>query len=770
MADVFGNQGQFTASDISNFIAQNIGNPQAIADAAAQYNISAQDIQKAAGYTPEQQSAYLSSANVAPTGIAGLTAAAPTTAPVAPTVPAAPTYGTEKFTAQQIQDYIAANLADPTRISQAATRFQVTPENFQQIYAGTETPYSLSQIQQYLETGKKGFADRYQDILESTIGDTDYLNKFEQNRAAVERNLGLDPGTLKSTYNVKDFSTQSIEDIEKALQASGANRYQEAARLSELAKTAYGFTDEQAKALRTDLLKGNKVDPVAKKFYDELVTSGYSKDLENKLLQDAAVRAPNSKFFQDNPEALAIYRPVGEVKANPEGSGQYGIDPKTGLPFMHLGAVRDVLGDEVFRGGDQEFRQEIGQSKTGFDPHSAWAGMMATGTGIFGVKSGKDDIDYFDKIEKEIQKLGGIKVGTDPESGRYEYVNVPRKDPDTGATYMAQVPVQSLFAKASDEGQEAYDRYKEYRDTQEGLRAAAKQAGIPETSYTSTKQAYDDLNNKFKDFYVWQGRTDTLDPAAAKFLGVEDVKKNSQHATLLYKAVGDKLVPQQVLKTFDFKDPNTTRGVLGDIATGIGEILSVPPIQLALLMAGGAPNVLANMAGTSAASVASTIGSTLAPTLSTAAQNLIGNAILQGATSGIMTGLQTGDLTKSGISALAGATGATVAGGIPMLDSVKNLNISPGALKIGSEILGGTAATAVTGQDPGKYAINRLLNLGIGALANAAGEKTGIPTKGPEADLLKAMVPIITTKRVGPEDVARLALAVKQYETQKSQG
>ncbi len=69
---------------------------------------------------------------------------------------------------------------------------------------------------------------------------------------------------------------------------------------------------------------------------------------------------------------------------------------------------------------------------------------------------------------------------------------------------------------------------------------------------------------------------------------------------------------------------------------------------------------------------------------------------------------------------------------------------------------------AATGQDPGTYAVNRLLNLGIGALANVGAEKAGVPTKGPEAEVFKAMVPIITTKKVEPEDIRRLAVALEQ--------
>jgi hypothetical protein len=702
--------------------------------------------------------------------------------------------GTSGMGYQDIVDYANLNVQDPVKVAQFAARYGIDPSEIlaaKQAVGGQDIP-TIKAIEDYLAQGRTGFADRYQNTLESIIGSTDDITQFEKNRPTIEKNLGLQAGSLKSSYNIQDFSNKSIEEIEKLLQSSGANRYQEAANLSNLAKNIYGLTENQAKDLRADLLKGTKVDEIYKKSYDELLTGGLSKELETKILQDAAVRTPNSPYFQKNPDKLAIYQPIGEIKSNPEGSNQYGIDSKTGLPFIHLGAAKNLMGNEVFV---LPGREQLGQDKLGLDPHSAYQGFIANGVGLFGVKSSKDDIDYFDKIEKEISKLGGIKTRTSEEGQVQEVVLVKQIDPENGREYVVEIPVQTFFSKPSDEGGENFARYEEYRNTQAGLSDAAAKAGVPENKYTSIKQAYDDLNNRFKDLYLIQGRTDTLDPAAAKTLGISDLTKNSQHATLLYQAVGDKLVPfvdpktgesKAVLKTFDFKDPNTSRGFFGDLAGNITEILSIPPIAMALSMAGGLPALLSGNLGVGATygvtseafknAMASSIfnpanlGATLFPNIvDKGIQTLLGNAILQGGMSGLTTGLATGDLGKAGISALSGATGATVAGATPILfgDMAKQFNISPAALKIGSELLGGSAATAVTGQDPGKYAVNRLLNIGLGTLANFAGEKTGIPTKGPEAEIFKAMTPIIANKKVTPDDIVRLASAVQKFEPQK---
>jgi len=250
---------------------------------------------------------------------------------------------------------------------------------------------------------------------------------------------------------------------------------------------------------------------------------------------------------------------------------------------------------------------------------------------------------------------------------------------------------------------------------------------------------------------------------------------------LLYQVVGDKLIPftnpktgqpQTVLKTFDFKDPNTTRGFFGDLIGNVGELLSIPPVAMAFAAAGGLPSLFTGTFGAGAATtaaatnaLATNIGTSLG--LQGAAANLVGNALLQAGSSALTTGLITGDLDKSLTSGLAGLVGAGVGGATQFglgarspFNFAQELNLSPGVVKAASEVLGGSAARAVTGQDPGEYAVNRLMNLGIGALIGTGAEKAGIPTKGPEADIFKAMLPIIKTKKVEPENIRRLALAL----------
>lgn len=56
--------GGVSDSDIGSFVQQNLGNPAAIAQAAQMYQVTAEDLARATGYTPEQISTYFSSAGV----------------------------------------------------------------------------------------------------------------------------------------------------------------------------------------------------------------------------------------------------------------------------------------------------------------------------------------------------------------------------------------------------------------------------------------------------------------------------------------------------------------------------------------------------------------------------------------------------------------------------------------------------------------------------------------------------------------------------------
>jgi hypothetical protein len=56
--------GGLTDSDINAYVQANISNPAAIAEAAQQYKVTAEDLARATGYSPEQVKTYFTSAGV----------------------------------------------------------------------------------------------------------------------------------------------------------------------------------------------------------------------------------------------------------------------------------------------------------------------------------------------------------------------------------------------------------------------------------------------------------------------------------------------------------------------------------------------------------------------------------------------------------------------------------------------------------------------------------------------------------------------------------
>ena len=58
--------GGLTDSDINAYVQANIGNPAAIAEAAQQYQVTAEDLARATGYSPEEVKTYFAAAGVGP--------------------------------------------------------------------------------------------------------------------------------------------------------------------------------------------------------------------------------------------------------------------------------------------------------------------------------------------------------------------------------------------------------------------------------------------------------------------------------------------------------------------------------------------------------------------------------------------------------------------------------------------------------------------------------------------------------------------------------
>lgn len=669
MANVFGNQGQFTAGDISNFIAQNIGNPQAIAQAAQQYNITPGQIQQAAGYTPTQQAEYLGGAGlpslqpltveqlykdvlgrssdtggaqywaqkfgptIDPNEIAEFRAAA---APElvqnayqnvlgrAADVPGSEYYtkqlqsgaltpdklretlaygaqgledrlkaqaalgkdvwapseylkGTSGMGYEDIINYINANIQDPVKISQAAKQYGVDPNEILQAYQSKgQSPYSLQQIQDFVTQGQAGFTSRFQDMLGSTLGSTDEQQQLTQILQAQTRN----PNTsLADFYNPEKFSGMLLETIEKELRDSPVNKLQEALRLSKIAKTLLGYTDEQATDLVKKAYKGEiKKDSAEGQIYNTLLDKNniVGSDYE-KLMTYAAVNNPNAQVFKDNPMMLTAYTPLEKKTGS---SGQYGY--YNNAPILNADFAIKNLNDK------NQIKLDLGNDTNfGWETHSKYAGEVKRGAALLGINfSDRKD------VEKAIEIENGLKNGSvfqDPESNGYYKIN-----PDGTTSTVGTVK--------SENTRQEYNPYSE--NTLQKLQQAATQIDLDPSKYKSAGDLYDAIEAKTNKLYQVTGRAIDWDPEVAKKLGITQTttgRGGVNHASVLYRQVGDKLIPISDPKSFEFHDPNTSKGFFGDLAQGIASIPFVA--EIAAMATGANPAVYAAMKGAQTAAL-----------------------------------------------------------------------------------------------------------------------------------------------------------------------
>lgn len=525
---------------------------------------------------------------------------------------------------------------------------------------------------------RKGFQEEFGDVFAQTFGSDAEI-------AAFEKASGMAPGTLKSTYQPSKYELYGAEDIGKMLQQTEQNKKQEANRLATFAQNLYGYDKAKADKLYSDLITGKPIeDQGLMSLYNSFLTQGFTPELKNQVYTEAVKRNPNSEFFKQNPDLKTLYTPIDKPKSLEHSFGQYGVD-KRGMPYLSLDVAKKIVGDGVFI-GQGAFRQPVeGKDLLGMDLQGGHVSAIRTGTGIYGVTANNKQISDFDKIEQKIQELGGGKTITDPESGATnDYVDTVKIDPETGEKYVNRVSVVSLF-ETDPETSNAYDNYSYYKQTKERLDAAAKDLGVDPSAFKSIKEQYDVLNLLTKDTWAITTRNDWLDKEALRKSGAKEPEKENQYSTILFKEQGDKLAPVGVVKEFNFKDPNTTRGVLGDTVTNIGEVASAIPFGAEIITAGVAA-----------------INPAAAPYV---------YAGLKGSQTYAATGDPIKGLTTAGITYFAPKVAGKISSGLEnLLPKELSTDIKSYLVKTGTEAAMSAGIAALTDQDAGKAAAAAVIN------------------------------------------------------------
>ena len=309
-------------------------------------------------------------------------------------------------------------------------------------------------------------------------------------------------------------------------------------------------------------------------------------------------------------------------------AGQYGY--QNGAPVLNATVAKSLLGNEF------EKKIDIGENnQLGWGTNSKYQGQILTGAGLYGVRGTSEEVQKIlaaGETFKQLQAQGKVISSTDPETGAVTYRIQSGIDPESGSP--AYTDARNLFNTATREDEfNADDNIRKWQDYSAKLTDAAQKLGInPNQPMTNI---LNEVNTKDNRIAV-VGRTQYWDPNQTGGIGGQG---GPQHAAVVYQQSGDKLIPASTVETFNFQDPNTTKGFFGDIVSGIGDILSVPPITAALA-AFGAPY----LAGT----LTSQFG------LSDVAAKAISSSLIAGTTTGVITG----DAEKALIAALMAGSGS----------------------------------------------------------------------------------------------------------------
>jgi hypothetical protein len=476
--------------------------------------------------------------------------------------------GTSGFSYQDVVDYINANVQDPVKIAQAAARYGIDPTEIlaaKKAVGGQDIP-TIKEIEDFLAKGSSGLGTRITDIVGSTIGDAERLT-------AIQNAL---PANQKTSFTADTFKNKSIEEIESLIRNSKENRLDKADEVASFLSNIYGTPAADARNIRTSLFQDKDTDDKAEKLYKAFINNTVTKDVIDSYYIDAAKNNPTSPYFTKNPNELIKYTPIKEIVESPKDSGQYGYYKDA--PILSASEADRLLGNKTFVGNDNSFGYGSGterDDKLGWDLRSKYAGSIANGAGIVGVKATEDQINEFDRIQKEINKLGGAKNG---------YVSVEQTDYESGQKYRANIPVSELFAtKVTNEGSNGGENYKLYQDTMEALKNGAQQLGINPANFNTPSSLFKAVDDRLQNTYLVTGRANNWDEDVANKAGITGVGQSRggvNHAQVLYEKVGDKLVPTKTIKTFNFDDPNTTRGFFGDLAQGIASVPFVAELAL----------------------------------------------------------------------------------------------------------------------------------------------------------------------------------------------
>ena len=234
-----------------------------------------------------------------------------------------------------------------------------------------------------------------QELLKDKILAT-YYGLHPETAAAYSTKAGTDilgaDYTGDASYNTfksdldKKLQTGQIttSDYTNQLQNSTYNKQQEAGRMAGILTSVYGMDEATATQTARDLYQGTSTDSALTSHYNQLLTDP-NKAITDILTERAnASDAATNPYFQQNPDALSLYKNVGNTiqTVNGGAGGQYGY--YQGKPILKASEVDQLfndMGTDYIRGNAADKRD----NDIGWDSGSL-GGVTARGAGAFGIQ------------------------------------------------------------------------------------------------------------------------------------------------------------------------------------------------------------------------------------------------------------------------------------------------------------------------------------------------------------------------------------------------
>ena len=296
--------------------------------------------------------------------------------------------------------------------------------------------------------------------------------------------------------------------------------------------SVYGQDQNTAIQNARDLYQGTSTDSALTSHYNQLLTDP-NKAITDILTERAnASDAATNPYFQQNPDALSLYKNVGNTiqTVNGGAGGQYGY--YQGKPILKASEVDQLFND---MGTDYIRGNAAGKADNdiGWDSGSL-GGVTARGAGAFGIQKQGPQTDENGNVIGGNTYSGDMnalatKLGIDPNKYQDTYKTVDQPTYDQDGNYTGTQRVQVLDKS----GQDAL---------------------------------YDAINDKTKDFVFIAGKSGK-DAGGIGERGQTAAFQNAtgNHAAQVYQKKGDKYVPVGNT-TFFNGDMELHHGGLGALA------------------------------------------------------------------------------------------------------------------------------------------------------------------------------------------------------------